>query len=487
MTSGDSAAVLIEEAPCSSVLPAGAGKTQLLARASEHAVKRGLRVLLLTHTHAGVQAMRERLDRLQIPHEGIHLYTLSAWADRWCSRYPVLTASVLEVPDRYRRSFLGATLALTNESISKVVSSSWDIVLVDEYQDCTEEQHAMVTALRLLLPVVIVGDPLQSVFGFGGARSVTWDDALFDAFPLTEVANEPHRWKNTNVALGQDLLHIRSRLLVEKPIDLRSYDNIDWQETDFKRRVAICKAVAAQPGSSLVIQQHRTQCVKTARNCGGLLTALEDLEARDLVKLATEIDGSESSARIALLFDAAENSIAKLPAGSKKRFTELAKGDEPNYQNASKLGPMTSAALRARESGDLRDLLALARSLTGLPGVVIARAELWQCLEQALTLAANSTELLVAEAVTLQRNALRRSGRKVVDRTVATPLLVKGLEFDNVLVLDAEQLSTEELYVSLTRACVSLVVRSNSPMLNPTPRRRGATANRQPLTNLRHD
>ena len=58
------------------------------------------------------------------------------------------------------------------------------------------------------------------------------------------------------------------------------------------------------------------------------------------------------------------------------------------------------------------------------------------------------------------RNHARKNGRRIVSaRTVATPLLIKGLEFNHALLLDAAQMKTpEELYVALTRGSSSLTV-----------------------------
>ena len=60
------------------------------------------------------------------------------------------------------------------------------------------------------------------------------------------------------------------------------------------------------------------------------------------------------------------------------------------------------------------------------------------------------------------RDRARINGRRIgSNRTVATTLLIKGLEFDHALLLDASQMGTaEELYVALTRGSTSLTVLS---------------------------
>ena len=58
----------------------------------------------------------------------------------------------------------------------------------------------------------------------------------------------------------------------------------------------------------------------------------------------------------------------------------------------------------------------------------------------------------------------RPVGRK---RLIGTTSLVKGLEFDHAIVLDAGCLSRKELYVALTRGAKSLTIVSSVPILSP--------------------
>src|SRR3546814_6008714 len=57
----DDARRLLDEAPCFSVLAAGAGKTELLARCCAVSPDDARRTLLLTHTNAGVEVLRRRI------------------------------------------------------------------------------------------------------------------------------------------------------------------------------------------------------------------------------------------------------------------------------------------------------------------------------------------------------------------------------------------------------------------------------------------
>src|SRR5215208_8537270 len=68
--------------------PAGCGKTQLIASAlSRHEGPKP--VLVLTHTNAGVAALRGRLDRAHAPPSAYRLSTIDGWAIRISSTFPM--------------------------------------------------------------------------------------------------------------------------------------------------------------------------------------------------------------------------------------------------------------------------------------------------------------------------------------------------------------------------------------------------------------
>src|SRR5262245_20898282 len=71
--------------------PAGCGKTHLIA----DALKRhdsAKPVLILTHTNAGVVALRGKLDRLGVPSRAYRLFTIDGWAMRLISMFPQRSA-----------------------------------------------------------------------------------------------------------------------------------------------------------------------------------------------------------------------------------------------------------------------------------------------------------------------------------------------------------------------------------------------------------
>jgi len=73
----------------------------------------------------------------------------------------------------------------------------------------------------------------------------------------------------------------------------------------------------------------------------------------------------------------------------------------------------------------------------------------------------------LSEAVWSIRDLSRRIGRSLPRRVIGTTKLLKGLEFDTAIVLDAQTLRRKDLYVALTRASKRLIILSGSPILDP--------------------
>ena len=108
-------------------------------------------------------------------------------------------------------------------------------------------------------------------------------------------------------------------------------------------------------------------------------------------------------------------------------------------------------------------IVAIAR----LPEIVIYRKEFIRDIYYTLV-DANTLGLTASEAIVRNRNILRRKGRKIMQKSIGTTLLTKGLEFCDVVVLNAQQIKDpKHLYVALTRCSERLVVISNSAVLHP--------------------
>lgn len=102
--------------------------------------------------------------------------------------------------------------------------------------------------------------------------------------------------------------------------------------------------------------------------------------------------------------------------------------------------------------------------LRGLPEVSVYCREAWEEVTTSVAIAGNDG-CTVTEALHQLRNRSRAVGRRPAARVVSRPLLVKGLEFDHVIILNPERYSAQELYVALTRGSKTVTVMSDSAHL----------------------
>lgn len=215
--------------------PAGCGKTfQGAQYASETAEKIGdRRVLILAHTHAACDVFASRtrgvdgrvdirtIDSLIGEIAGVYHQSLSlppdtgVWAQSQKDGYGQLAAKV-------------AGLLRASPMIARSLVQRYPVVICDEHQDASADQHAVVMACyEGGASVRIFGDPMQRIFG-GKKKSVKvetderrWEDLKLKANLLEEL-NEPHRWLNDSEPLGRWILRAREALRSGSPIDLRS-------------------------------------------------------------------------------------------------------------------------------------------------------------------------------------------------------------------------------------------------------------------------
>ena len=97
--------------------------------------------------------------------------------------------------------------------------SRWQIVLLDEFQDTSDSQTRLLRALFRGLPVMAVGDPRQSIYGWRGASAATIADfptafAADDSRPAT-VLSLTTSWRNSQAVL--DVANALSQGLPDVP------------------------------------------------------------------------------------------------------------------------------------------------------------------------------------------------------------------------------------------------------------------------------
>lgn len=184
------------------VAPAGYGKTHAIAECLKHTKGKQL---ILTHTHAGVASLKEKIQKQGVKYNQYRVETISSFAQKYVNAFYCGN----DIPEQDGKAYFPfviekATKLFDITPIKDVIQATYSGLFVDEYQDCTIEQHDLIKALACILPTRVLGDHLQGIFGFSGQQLVDFEKDLmgFERFP---DLCEPWRWKDTNYDLGEDL------------------------------------------------------------------------------------------------------------------------------------------------------------------------------------------------------------------------------------------------------------------------------------------
>lgn len=447
------------------VAAAGCGKTELLARTV--ADERSGRQLVLTHTHAGVAALKRRFDKLRVPTDRYHLDTIAGWSMRYGAAYPGISGltEIDGANPEWVDVYPGACRVVEAALGAKVVTASYDGVLVDEYQDCSASQHALVARLAEALPVRVVGDPLQAIFGFRSDDPMVEWDVVAGFYERLPVLDTPHRWRNANVHLGEWLIRAR-RELEDGTLTIPEEAPIEWSPWTEHAELDACRAwgpdrgVVAIKRSTKPNSYVRTSCLVVATRLGGWFHMVEAFDDQDLPALAsrwTTASGREIVSdlhayvrdRMVKVGPELRDLVAAVSEGrSTSRFTKYL--DHRDRLQALAAEPTAQRVL------DVLDGFRAERGWTVYrpEGMYQIRAAVQECEHLGLA--------HLPDAVAAVRTRARHRGRHVPWRTLGTTLLLKGLEFDHALVLDADELSRNNLYVAITRGARSLKVMSGA-------------------------
>lgn len=456
--------------------PAGCGKTQRIADAlSSFAGTKP--VLVLTHTNAGVAALRSRLDRAGVPSRAYRLSTIDGWAMKLVATFPSrsghdrTTLALANPKADYPRIRKAAVRLLSAGHIDDVLTASYARVIVDEYQDCSVDQHTLIACATKGLPVCVLGDPMQAIFDFGSNRLANWIDEVCTAFPVVGELTTPWRWINAGTEpLGRWLLDARTKLIRGDPIDLRTYkEGVSWIELDGtedhvrRLRAARFRSPGGR-GSVLIIAASTSPNSQQAfaSQTPGAIT-VEAVDLRDLVAFARDFDLGAPDAVIVLV-KFAQSVMTNVGAGDfVQRARSLARGTAKRAATDAESAAVTF--LSKPTHGGAVDLLV---EISKQAGVRTHRPAVLRACIKALRLCSGSDGVSLLEAAMHARELNRLLGRPLPKRAVGSTLLLKGLEADVVVILNAIDLNARNLYVAMTRGSSAVVICSPVPMLNPT-------------------
>jgi DNA helicase-2/ATP-dependent DNA helicase PcrA len=423
--------------------------------------------LVLTHTHAGVEALRTKLRRLEVPAAKSEVDTIAGWTLRLATAFPA-TAGIANFSPRdgsgYSAVYGAAERLLRLTPIREIIRASYSGVMVDEYQDCTLDQHEVVLRLLDVLPCRIVGDPMQGIFDFGDNHPVEWTTHVDSIFEEVPGPVEPWRWRQSNPALGEWLLDARTRLGAGEGLDLEGapvawYDCSD-PTTARDQRLRACHAAAAHESESVMaIHRMPGQVHDVAKRLNGRYTCVEAIDTKDLYRYANSIGNGMGCVRAVSVLDFASICMTRVKNECNTIRQALLEDRIPKVRKHARVLEALCAVIAGESHADVEAALVVIERETG---AVVYRRELLCEMKRALRAVVAGDAATLAEAAWVVRNRARRIGRMISRCSVGTTLLVKGLEFDHVVVLDGDVFDAHNLYVAITRGSRSLTIVSKS-------------------------
>lgn len=475
------------------VAPAGYGKTYTLAECIKYTPDGDVQ-LILTHTHAGIASIKEKIKQQNISNSKYHIETITGFAQKYVNAFYCGADSPAQEDSKAYYPFIvkQAIVLFKKYSVLRIISNTYSGLFVDEYQDCTKSQHLMVMELSKVLPTHVLGDSLQGIMDFGAEQLVDFNEDLknFVRFPDLET---PYRWyqEGNNNNLGDALKEIRTELLKggQKTIDLRKLGNeiitvlqvktsdiYDFQSQYFR---GLSKLVNNPNNetlfeSLLIIMpeytenkvpkgdvRHRAE-LKSRIDYSNRLVLLEAFDDKSFYSISSNIDNIIKSYQRLRYVNKhiIEDIIEKLfNSGSVRDWFNIL------YNVTNKQKEKKEKSVILKHYFDLcitkptnQNILDLLVYLKDELKFKYKRQELLFSILKALK---NSIveNVSVYESMISHKNIVRRVGRKINGKCIGTTLLTKGLEFDTVAIMDTDKFeSAKHLYVALTRASKKLII-----------------------------
>ena len=441
------------------IAPAGCGKTEAIVQAINHSSGRQL---VLTHTHAGVKSLLNRLRKNNIPPSLYRVETICSFALRLSQYYPKNGDYHIREEEEieYLKVLVSANIIVNTTFGKKIIENSYAGLYVDEYQDCTRSQHQLIDSLSRVLPTRIFGDPLQGIFDFVKEDLVDWDNDVYSSFEIRHLS-KPWRWESSNPELGLWLSTARERLVSEKYIDFSALPaGCNWYQTDRTIQYRECFRALGQGLLVVAIKKLPAMAHFFAKGLKGRFTSIEEIECKDLIKYCKHFDSLEGNDFIIKLLEFSEKCISNVKS-ELSSITEIFAQNKESKRLRKHLTIYTNL-ISIKKNRDFKVVLIVIDQIRSIEGAILFRKELFdemiKCIKEKIL---NPQDSLVKISKRIRGRA-SLIGRNIPRNLVARPPLIKGLQFNHSIVLDADELNLKELYVSITRGTDRLTVFSRS-------------------------
>ncbi len=220
------------------------------------------------------------------------------------------------------------------------------MIVIDEYQDCTDIQHEFILKLSENVNCIALGDPMQGIFNFGGNNLVSWQDIRLN-YDQHEVSLEiPYRWKDGNEGLGKWLKNARHKLQNGEELVFEG-ENIQFSETAlFQDKISpIYRCIHNTEELLFVVKDDSTSGVmkkKFAQSFNGLLQVVDALDFSLFYKFLDNVESDQNKEVFDALITFFENCMTKVSYFKSPIETKVKKlWDRSNPKSISDIRNMT--------------------------------------------------------------------------------------------------------------------------------------------------
>ena len=242
-------------------------------------------------------------------------------------------------------------------------------------------------------------------------------------------------------------------------------------QTLFRVQANACRYIRCSPDETVIAihkgsQEYKAKCHVLARNLAGEFSSIEEIEGKTLFSFVNKVENARTNqVKLKEVITFAEQCMTairpNLPAATLRGEQSVS----AKTRATRKLLMLQMHTLPFPLRGNLAHFLS---ALKGTNGVKVTRADLFNRAMGILRKHALQPHLTFLQAAEEYQTEFRHKGRPLGHRKlIGTTLLVKGLEFDHAIVLDAACLSKKELYVALTRGARSITIISTADVLHP--------------------
>lgn len=452
------------------IAPAGHGKTHYIVTCLNISEDNQL---ILTHTNAGVASIREKIKKVGV--KTIYsVETICGFAQKYVEGFTSKeNLPKQDSPEYFTFIIRSAIQLFKKKAIQKVIAANYNGIFVDEYQDCTKLQHQLISILSDFLPTHVLGDPMQGIFDFNDEDLVDFETELKD-FKCFAVLEKPWRWIESNAALGEDLKSLRYTIQDKRPITLSDFSSFEiniYQEHDLyvyaQEYNSKLRKIIQDEVSLLIIHpvshnlSARTKLVKIFNNSFYLIEAMD---AKDFYSIAKKIDEANNISIYSVIH---EISLILFSKGKVEEWLGDKKiKNKRDFKARITMEPLKKVLDNLADNIELKLISEALKLIKGLPGNRCHRSELYHDTIKSIEHAYINNKS-VFDSMKNIRDSKRHFGRRITGKCIGTTLLTKGLEFDTVVILNAQKFDCpKNFYVALTRASKRLIIFSDRDVIN---------------------